>query len=512
MPHFRHRAVATPGQRPYQGGARPLGRLLALVNLLGLTMTLFALSMVIPLAVSFYLGDAALSAFIDGFLVALGIGGALWLVSRRHRYELRPRDGFLLVSLVWTVLPLLASIPLFIYFHRAGLPLSFTDGYFEAMSGLTTTGATVLNGLDKLPPSINLWRATLVWLGGMGILVLAVAILPLLGVGGHQVFRAETPGPMKDEKLTPRIAGTAKALYAVYFSFSLLCFLAYRVAGLPWFEAWCHMATTMGLGGFSTWDDGFAHFDSVPVEIVAVIFMLIAGINFATHFSAIGQRRLRPYLTCPETLPYLVLTLGVALFVSAYLYFEGVYTAPLDALRYGIFNTVSVMTTTGYANADYTTWPILAPLLMLLLSGVATSAGSTGGGIKMIRAVMLCKTAGAELKMMLHPQAVSPVRIKGRVVNPRILASVLAFMVAYGFSIAVLTALMLASGLDALTAFSAVVASVNNTGPGLGAIGPMGSFSILSDFQTWLCTFGMLIGRLELFTVLMLFTPGFWRT
>ncbi|MFC4275920.1 TrkH family potassium uptake protein [Achromobacter aloeverae] len=489
-----------------------MNRLLALVNLVGLTMTLFALTMAVPLGVSVYLGDAALSAFVDAFLVALGVGAALWLISRRHRYELRPRDGFLLVSLVWTVLPLLAALPLLIYFDRAGLRLSFTDGYFEAMSGLTTTGATILTGLDKLPPSINLWRATLVWLGGMGILVLAVAILPLLGVGGHQVFRAETPGPMKDEKLTPRIAGTAKALYAVYFGFSLLCFLAYRAAGLPWFEAWCHMATTMGLGGFSTWDDGFAHFDSVPVEIVAVVFMLIAGINFATHFSAISQRRLRPYLVCPETIPYLALTLGTALLVSAYLYIEGVYTAPLEALRYGIFNTISVLTTTGYANVDYAAWPILAPLAMLLLSGVATSAGSTGGGIKMIRAVLLAKTAGAELKVMLHPQAVSPVRIKGRVVNPRILASVLAFMVAYGFSIAALTGLMLASGLDALTAFSAVVASVNNTGPGLGAIGPMGSFTVLSDFQTWVCTFGMLIGRLELFTVLMLFTPGFWRT
>ncbi|ARP92139.1 potassium transporter Trk [Bordetella genomosp. 9] len=486
-------------------------RLASVLNLLGLTMALFAVTMMLPLALAIYTGDAALSAFADASLIAIAAGGLLWLVTRHHRTELRPRDGFLLVSMVWTVLPLLAAIPLFIYFDRAGTPLSFTDGYFEAMSGLTTTGATVLTGLDRLPPSINLWRATLVWLGGMGILVLAVAILPLLGVGGHQIFRAETPGPIKDEKLTPRIAGTAKALYAIYFGLSLLCLLAYRAAGLPWFEAWCHMATTMGLGGFSTWDDGFAHFDSVAVEVVAIVFMLIAGVNFATHFGAWQARSLRPYRSCPQTIPYLAVTLGAALAISVFLYVEGIYPSMGQALRYGMFNTISVITTTGYANVDYTQWPLFAPLLMLLLSGVATSAGSTGGGIKMIRAILLVKQARTELVAMLHPHAVTPVRVRGRVVENRVMASIMAFMLMYGMSIALLTIIMLVSGLDPVTAFSAVIASVNNTGPGLGPIGPMGSFGVLSDFQTWVCTFGMLIGRLELFTVLLLFTPAFWR-
>lgn len=486
-------------------------RLASVLNLLGLTMALFAVTMMLPLALAIYTGDAALSAFADASLIAIAAGGLLWLATRHHRTELRPRDGFLLVSMVWTVLPLLAAIPLFIYFDRAGTPLSFTDGYFEAMSGLTTTGATVLTGLDRLPPSINLWRATLVWLGGMGILVLAVAILPLLGVGGHQIFRAETPGPIKDEKLTPRIAGTAKALYAIYFGLSLLCLLAYRAAGLPWFEAWCHMATTMGLGGFSTWDDGFAHFDSVAVEVVAIVFMLIAGVNFATHFGAWQARNLRPYRSCPQTIPYLAVTLGAALAISVFLYVEGIYPSMGQALRYGMFNTISVITTTGYANVDYTQWPLFAPLLMLLLSGVATSAGSTGGGIKMIRAILLVKQARTELVAMLHPHAVTPVRVRGRVVENRVMASIMAFMLMYGMSIALLTIIMLVSGLDPVTAFSAVIASVNNTGPGLGPIGPMGSFGVLSDFQTWVCTFGMLIGRLELFTVLLLFTPAFWR-
>jgi len=225
-------------------------RVLATLHILGLTMVMFALTMLIPLVVAYVGGDAARDAFLHGFLISIGIGVVLAAVTRRARSELRARDGFVLVSAVWAGLPLLAAIPLLLYFHGAGLPLSFTGAYFEAMSGLTTTGATVLTNLDALPASINLWRATLVWIGGMGILVLAVAILPLLGVGGHQVVRAETPGPMKDERLTPRIASTAKALYAVYFAFSILCLLAYRAVGLSWFEAWCHMATTMGLGGF----------------------------------------------------------------------------------------------------------------------------------------------------------------------------------------------------------------------------------------------------------------------
>ena len=344
----------------------------------------------------------------------------------------------------------------------------------------------------------------------MGILVLAVAILPLLGVGGHQVVRAETPGPMKDERLTPRIASTAKALYAVYFVFSILCFLSYRAVGLSWFEAWCHMATTMGLGGFSTWDDGFAHFDSVPVEIVAMVFMLIAGINFATHFNAFRQRSAGlPALPRGHSLPGGRAGRGAGdLGVPVR---QGVYAEPLQALRYGMFNTISMATTTGYANTDFAQWPLFAPLTMLLLSGFATSAGSTGGGIKMIRAILLIKQARNELVTMLHPHAVGPVRINGRAVEARTMASVLAFMLFYGLSIAVFTSLLLLSGLDPITAFSAVFASVNNTGPGLGPVGPMGNFAVLSDFQIWVCTFAMLIGRLELLTVLVLFTPIFWR-
>lgn len=486
-------------------------RLLATFYVAGLTMIVFSLTMLLPLLVAYVGDDAGFTAFLEGFLGAFCVGVAFWAATKRGRSELHARDGFLLVSVVWISLPLLASIPFMLYFDGVGVPLSFTDAYFEAMSGLTTTGATVLTGLDHLPPSINLWRATLVWIGGLGILVLAVAILPLLGVGGHQVVRAEMPGPMKDERLTPRIAGTAKALYSVYFGLSLLCFLAYRAVGLSWFDAWCHTATTMGLGGFSTKDAGFAFYDSVMLEVVAMVFMTLAGISFATHFLALRQGSVRVYRACPQTIPYLAIMLGAGLAISAFLYFRGIYPDPLQALRYGMFHTISVATTTGFASADYATWPIIIPLIMMLLAAFVTSAGSTGGGIKMIRALLLVKQARTELVVMLHPNAVSPIRIGGRLVDQRVMGSVLAFMIVYGLSILVFSGLLLLSGLEPLIAFSAVFASINNIGPGLGAIGPMGTFGMLNDFQTWVCTFAMLVGRLELLTILMLFTPMFWR-
>jgi len=486
-------------------------RFLAVLHTLGFTMALFSTTMFFPMGASIIMGDGQVHIFVQSFMLALGLGVLCWLGTMPFRGELRPRDGFLLVSMVWTMLPLMGSIPLMLYFSDIGQPISFTHAYYEAMSGLTATGGTVLAGLDGLAPSINIWRGTMVWVGGMGILVLAVAILPLLGVGGHQVFRAETPGPMKDEKLTPRIASTAKALYAIYFGLSILCFLAYRVAGMSWFDAWVHMSTTMGLGGFSSHDDSFAHFDSVAIECVAMVFMLIAGINFATHFTALRSRSGKPYLRCPETLPYLGLVLTVGLLIAIYLWVQGVYDSPLEALRYSMFNTISVATTTGYANTDYALWPVLAPMLMLGIAAISTSSGSTGGGIKMMRALMLFKQARQELVGILHPHAVTPVLIAGRSVSSKVLASVLAFMLLYGLSMAVLVALMLLSGLDPMTAISAVWASVNNIGPGLGGVGPAGNYQALSHFQIWLCTFAMMIGRLELFTVLVLFTPGFWR-
>jgi trk system potassium uptake protein len=411
------------------------------------------------------------------------------------------------VALVWTVLPAFGTLPLL--WHLPGL--SFTDAYFEAVSGMTTTGATVLTGLDALPTSINVWRCFMVLLGGMGILVLAVAILPMLGVGGSQLFKAETPGPMKDEKLTPRIAETARGLWAVYFVVALLCMLAYHWAGMGWADAFMHMCSTLGLGGFAAYDASFGHFDSPRIEAVAIVFMLMAGLNFALYFLVWKQRSLRVIWRDLEARIFLGLMLGSVAGITLFLLAHGVYAEGLTALRHAAFNVVSVATTTGLATVDYAQWPVFAPIYMLFLCGFATCAGSTGGGIKLVRSLLLLKQARREFTRILHPRAVQPVTLGGGVVSPEVMFSVLAFMLIYGAVLIGATFLLLLSGLDVVTAFTAAVACINNTGPGLGQVGPSGNYQGLSDFQTWVCTLTMLLGRLELFSVLVLFTPQFWR-
>ena len=486
-------------------------QLLPIINILGFVIMLFGATMLVPLGVSHVVGDAARSAYDESIFITLIAGLALFVATRRFRRELMPRDGFLLVSLVWTTLPAFATLPLLFYFKQTGAPISFTDAYFEAMSGMTTTGATVLTGLEHLPPSINVWRHLLVWIGGMGIIVMAVAILPLLGVGGMQVYKAETPGPMKDAKLTPRITETAKGLYAVYLGISLACFLSYRAAGMNTLDAFCHMASTMGLGGFSTYDASFGQFNSPQIELVAIVFMTLAGFNFAMHFLAWRRRSLRAYVDCPEARWYLlVMYAGVAV-VAVFLWVKGVYPEFLTALRHAAFNVVSIATTTGFASVDYEKWPAFAPILMLFLCAIATSAGSTGGGIKMMRAVIMFKLSKRELVRILHPRIVNPVKLGGSIVDSRVILATLAFMLIYGGTMILLTLIQLASGLDPITAFTSIVACLNNTGPGLGQVGPASNYQGLSDLQTWVCTAAMLLGRLELFSVIVLFTPAFWR-
>jgi len=481
--------------------------LLPVVNALGAVVGIFALTMLVPLAVAFFADEEVLVAYDTAFLVTAASGACLWLGARRFKRELQPRDGFLLVTVVWTVLPAFAALPLLLHIED----LSFTDAYFEAMSGLTTTGATILSDHDDLPLSVNIWRCLLQWIGGMGIIVLAVAILPLLGVGGSQVFKAETAGPLKETKLTPRIADTAKLLYAIYFGLSVLCLLAYRAAGMTWADAFMHMCTTMGIGGFSSHDASFAFFDSPRLEAVAIVFMTLAGINFALHFSAWRSRSPLVYLHDPEARAFVLVLLLAVASVTAFLVAQDVYPDWVTALRYALFNGVSIVTTTGYANTDYNEWPIFAPVLMLFLAGFATCAGSTGGGVKMIRALILLKQARREFVRILHPRSISPITVGERVIENNVIFAVLAFMLIYGASITWLTFVLLVSGLDVVTAFTAVVACLNNIGPGLNQVGPGSNYAGLNDFETWVCTFAMLIGRLELMSVLVLFTPTFWR-
>jgi trk system potassium uptake protein TrkH len=481
-------------------------RFYPLVRVFGVLLMCFALTILVPLLLSWAWQDGATTAYDEAFLLTFVTGLGLWWSARRATADLKVRDGFLMVVMVWTLLPVYASLPLLLY-----LDLSFTDAYFEAVSGLTTTGATVLANLDTLPPSINLWRGLMVWLGGMGLIVLAVAVLPLLGIGGRQMFKAETPGPMKDAQLTPRMAHTAKGLWAVYAAITLACALAYKWAGMDWFDAVMHSFSTMGLGGFSSHDASYGYWNSPAIEAVAIFFMLLAGINFATHFLAVHGRSLKPYRHDPEIGWYLTIVLGSILGIAVYLAVLDVYPDFATALRFAAFNVVSIATTTGFASTDYNLWPAFAPLWMLFLCSFATSAGSTGGGIKMMRAIILFKQVHRELIRAMHPNAVWLVRVGGAPVENKILFAVLAFGFVYMVSIASMTLLLSFSGLDTITAFSAVIASINNTGPGLNQVGPATTFEILSDFQTWVCTFAMLLGRLEIFTLLVVLTPAFWK-
>lgn len=466
-----------------------------------------SLSHLVPLAVSIGYRDGAETAFSFSMALNCALGYVVWLSTRRHGRELTPRTGILLVVLAWCGGAAFATVPLLL-----AIPgLSLTDAYFETVSGLTTTGATVLSHLDTLEPSLNIWRGLLVWLGGMGLIVLAVAILPLLGVGGRQVFKAETPGPMKDAKLTPRITETAKGLWLVYVLISLACLAAYRIAGMNWFDATMHMFSTMGLGGFSSHDASFGYWNSPVIEAVAIVFMLVASINFGTHFMALRARSTEPYALDPEARLCMAVMAGSCAAIAVYLYAKDVYPDIWTALRFASFNVVSIASTTGYASTDYNLWPMFAPMWMLFLCSFVSCSGSTGGGIKLIRAQLLYLQVYREFLRLLHPNAVAPVRLGGTLIENKVIFAVLAFLFIYVASIVTMTLILLATGLDVITAFSAVIACINNTGPGLNQVGPATTFEVLSDFQTWICTFTMLLGRLELFTLMVIFMPAFWR-
>lgn len=480
---------------------------LAVLALVGRVVMLFSLLMGVPLGFAVWHDDSAQFAFGGSIAFCMLLGLGMSLTMRRFRHELQIRDGFLLVALTWVVLPGIGSLPLWLAIPH----LSFTDAYFEAMSAFTTTGATVLTGLDALPVSVNVWRCFMSFIGGLGIIVLAVAVLPLLGVGGTQLLKAESAGPMKDTKLTPRIAGTARGLWGVYFGAAMLCFLAFRAAGMSWDDAFMHMCTTLSAGGFSPYDASFAHWDSPLIEAVAIVFMMVAGASWAIYFVALRQRSVAVLWKNVELRSYVLTVVATVLVVAVYLDVNGTYPDALTALRKAAFHVVSIATTTGFATTDYAQWPVFAPWVMLLVGCFATCAGSTGGGIKMIRMLLLLKQSRRELVRILHPNVVNPVVMSGAIVPPRVMQSVIAFMMMYGAVLVGLTMLLLFSGLDAVTAFTALLACLNNIGPGLGSVGPAGNFQGLSDFQTWVCTAAMLLGRLELLSILVLFTPQFWR-
>ena len=480
---------------------------LAVFALVGRMVMLFALLMLLPLAFAFILNDAAEKAFALAIGITVLVGIALGITTRRFKRELQPRDGFILVGVTWMLLPVFGGLPIFLAVDG----MTPTNAYFEAMSAFTATGATVMTGLEHLPLSINIWRCFMMWVGGLGIIVLAVAILPMLGVGGSQLFKAESAGPMKDQKLTPRIADTARVIWGTYFVLSVACFLAYRWAGMSWVDAFMHMCSTVSLGGFSSYDASFGHWNSARIEGVAMVFMLLSGINLMLYFAAWRRKSLSVLWRNVEVRGFYLSVAGAIVLITAYLFVHQSYPTLPEAFRHTAFHVISIATTTGFANHDYAQWPLFAPVMMILLGCFATCAGSTGGGIKMIRMLLLLKQSNREMVRIVHPNVVNPVILGGQAISDQVMQSVIAFMMVYGASLVGLTMVLLFSGLDVVTAFTAVIACVNNIGPGLGDVGPAVNYSGLTSFQTWVCSFAMLLGRLELLSLLVLFTPAFWR-
>ncbi len=474
-------------------------------KVLGLLLMLFSLTMAPPIAVSIIYRDHTWTAFVLAFAITFVTGLTAWFPVHRVQQDLRTRDGFLVTSLFWTVLALFGALPFLI---AETTQLSFTDAVFESLSGLTTTGATVITDLERLPASILFYRQQLQWLGGIGIIVIAVAILPMLGVGGMQLYRAETPGPIKDSKLTPRITETAKALFLIYLSLTICCVVAYWLAGMSWFDAISHAFSTVAIGGFSTHNESIGHFNSAPIMLICIVFMILSGINFGLHFISWRARGIGHYLRDPEFQFYIsMIILGVTV-VTSYLAYSQTYDLNTSLLK-GSFELVSILTTTGFGVADFSIWPTFLPMLIFMFAFMGGCAGSTGGGIKMIRVLLIIKQGVRELHRLIHPNAIIPVKLGQKLVSDRVIEAVWGFFAVYVVSFLIMCVMLLATGLDFLTAFTAVGACLNNLGPGLGAVAA--HYGDISASAKWILSFAMLLGRLEVFTLLVLFTPVFWR-
>ncbi|HAO88438.1 MAG TPA: potassium transporter [Gammaproteobacteria bacterium] len=478
-----------------------------IVKILGLLLMLFSLLGTLPpLLVSLIYSDGSAAAFLYSIGILFSTGLMLWLITSSQHKELSNRDGFMVVTLFWAVLGTAGCLPLL---FSPATELSLTDAVFESISGLTTTGATVISGLDELPESILFYRQLLQWLGGMGIIVLAVALLPMLGIGGMQLYRAESPGPVKDTKLVPRLAETAKSLWLIYLTLTLICALAYWAVGMSLFDAVSHSFSTVAIGGFSTHDSSLAYFDSPLVESIAIVFMVIAGINFALHFFAFQKKQFRHYLHDPEFKFYAFILCSVSIVTVLVLTFNGTYDSFWEALRRGVFQVVSFATTTGFATADFNSWPLFLPYVLLYAAIIGACAGSTGGGMKVIRILLIFKQGFREVQRLIHPRAVIPIKLGKKVMSDRVVESVWGFFAVYVMAFMVMLLALLATGLDIITAFSAVGACINNLGPGLSGVAE--TYGALPGPAKWILCLAMLLGRLEVFTLLVLFTPMFWK-
>ncbi|WP_340617657.1 Trk system potassium transporter TrkH [Xenorhabdus entomophaga] len=478
----------------------------AITRIVGLLVILFSVTMIIPGLVALIYRDGAGRAFSQTFIFALVIGLMLWVPNREQKHELKPKEGFLIVVLFWTVLGSVGALP-FIFSEKPNL--SVTDAFFESFSGLTTTGATTLVGLDSLPKAILFYRQMLQWLGGMGIIVLAVAILPLLGVGGMQLYRAEMPGPLKDNKMRPRIAETAKTLWLIYVLLTIACAIALWTAGMSVFDAISHSFSTIAIGGFSTHDASVGFFNSPTINTIIAIFLLISGCNFGLHFAVLSGRSLKVYWRDPEFRMFITIQFALLAVCVLILWQHSVYESELEALNHAFFQVVSMATTAGFTTDSFANWPLFLPFLLLCSAFIGGCAGSTGGGLKVIRILLLFLQGSRELKRLVHPNAVYTIKLGHRALPERIIEAVWGFFSAYALVFIISMLLLIATGVDEFSAFSAIAATLNNLGPGLGVVAD--NFTTMNPMAKWILVITMLFGRLEVFTLLVLFTPTFWR-
>lgn len=477
-----------------------------IIRILGLLVTLLSVTMLPPAFVSLIYRDGGGVSFLLAFLFCLVAGVLSWYPNRNQKNDLRAREGFLIVVLFWAVLASFSAIPLLLLDTPN---LTIANAFFESFSGLTTTGATILKQIDGLPHAVLYYRQQLQWVGGMGIIVLAVAVLPMLGIGGMQLYRAETPGPVKDSKMTPRIADTAKHLWYIYLTLTIACAVSYWLAGMSAFDAICHSFSTIAIGGFSTHDASIGYFNSPTINLVCVCFLIIAGVNFALHYSVVASRSLRTYLYDPEFKVFICIQIVLTLICFIVLMSAGTYENADQAFDQALFQSVSISTTAGFATTSFADWPTLLPILLIFASFIGGCAGSTGGGMKVVRVVLLYLQGLRELNKLVHPKAVFNIKLGSKALPNRVVEAIWGFFSAYAAVFVICMLLLLAAGMDDITAFTAVAACLNNLGPGLGQVAT--NFAEINDFSKWVLIVAMLFGRLEIFTLLVLFTPAFWR-
>ena len=477
------------------------------LRILGVFLMLFSFSMLVPAGVSYYFNDGSSVAFIQSFTLTFGFGLICWFYTRDAKQELKTRDAFLITVLFWSVLSLFGALPLLLSNH---IHLSITDAIFESVSGFTTTGASVLtHGPQSLPDAMRYYLQQLQFLGGMGIIVLAVAILPMLGIGGMQLYRTETPGPLKDSKLTPRIAQTAKALWYIYVGLTIACIVSFWLAGVDLFDAIGEAFGTVSTGGFSMHNDSFSYYQDDRIELIGALFMFLGGTNFSLHFIAFQNRNPLSYWQDTEFRTYVYILLISIIGVTVMLDYYGMFANTSTAFVKATFNVVSLMTTTGLTSANFSIWPSFVPFFIMILAIIGGCGASTSGGMKVIRVLLLEKQVLREIRHLIHPHIVDSIKLGNSNLPDRLIQSIWAFISAFIGLFIILYLMLLACGLDVTTAFGALVAAQANAGAGIGNVSE--GFYHLSTFAKWILMFGMLAGRLEIFTLLVLFTPSFWQ-